>query len=74
MALSDAWFVRMEIELEHGNDRPSLSRPTSKGDVGEIRTTTETRQGVTGQNVRTVLWVGTIAIVVLFAIIYFVMA
>jgi len=57
--------------MENGSNTPHPTGRIPNADIGEVRNTTETRQGVTGQNVRTVLVVGTIAIIVLFVIIYF---
>lgn len=59
--------------MNHDSNRPPLTGSPPNAEIGEVRNTTETRQGVTGQNVRTVLVISTIAIVVLFVIIYFAM-
>jgi len=36
-----------------------------------VKTTNEARQGITGQNVRTVLIMGTLAVIVIFALLWF---
>lgn len=59
--------------MENSSNMPHATGRIPDADIGEVRRTTETRQGVTGHNVRTVLVVSTIAIVVLFVIIYFAM-
>jgi hypothetical protein len=65
--------ISMETRMENGSNTPHPTGRIPNADIGEVRNTTETRQGVTGQNVRTVLVAGTIAIIVLFVIIYFAM-
>ena len=46
-------------------------RNTNSASPRPVKTTNEARQGVSGQNVRTVLSVGTVAVIAIFAVMWF---
>ena len=58
--------------MENGSNTPHPTGRIPNADIGECATHPNAPRG-DGQNVRTVLVVGTIAIIVLFVIIYFAM-